>query len=204
MTRGQMRAGIAGVVALVLALIFPAITVAAPSQTARFTIITFNRVPVLNITEVGTLSLVLHGTNQHFTADWSFRGTTDGQPASASGTGDGHGNGNSLTLNLDTISQWSVPGFPEPETGKTAYLNRSRLALFFSSAYSLDLYDFPNFPHFIVSGVPILVVPGFAGPFARADTLLFESSFGGGATDITALPGANRPGPASFASYRSD
>jgi len=190
-----------GVLGVVLALIIalPATVFAAPTpRTAHYVIFTTNRVPILNIGEVGTLTLDLRGSNDSFTFDWTFRGITDGSPAIATGTGSGSGNARDLTLNLDTIRVWNVPGFPEPETGKTASL--SRTFSFFSSLFFMTLHDFPNFPHPIVSDVPIIVVPRFQGPFAQRNNFFFESSVGTGSTDISTLPGARSPfsGPVFF------
>jgi hypothetical protein len=201
-----------GVLAIVCAMVavIPGTAAAAPPaggpQHAHYVIFTTNRVPILNIREVGTLTLDLTGNPHSFTFDWTFRGITAGSPASASGTGSGSGNGNSLTLNLDTISSWNMPGFAQPETGKTAFVSRSRLSPF-SSVYFLTLNDFPNFPHPIVTGVPLIVFPQFHGPFAghgRAgrfgSEFFFESSAGTGSTDISSLPGAptRTRGPARF------
>ena len=189
----QLLGVLSSVAAIVIAL--PATVFAAPPvQTAHYVIFTTNRVPILNIGEVGTLTLDLQGTPSAFTFTWSFRGTTDGSPASAAGTGSGSGNASSMTLNLDTISQWSVPGFAQPETGKTASISRGPLS-FFSSLYFLTLHDFPNFPHPIVTAVPLIVFPRFNGPFARGNNFFFESSAGTGSTDVSTLPGSRFPGP---------
>ncbi|HET9017111.1 MAG TPA: hypothetical protein VFN57_16025 [Thermomicrobiaceae bacterium] len=175
---------------------------AAPaSSTAQYTIFTFNRVPILNDIEVGTLTATLTGTSGAFSVAWSFRGTVNGSPASATGTGSGSGDANNITLNLDTISSWSMDGFPQPETGKTAYLTRSEFPYsFFSSTYTLSLTDVANFGPFydIVAGLPLLVFPQFNGPFASPYNFLFESSLGGGATNVSTLPGATSVGPAHF------
>jgi len=190
-----------GALALVASMVavLPGTAFAAPPQggplEAHYVIFTTNRVPILNISEVGTLTLDLTGNPSSFTFDWSYRGITAGSPASASGTGSGSGNGNSLTMNLDSISSWDMPGFAQPETGKTAFLSRSRLSPF-SSVYFLTLNDFPNFPHPIVDGVPLIVFPTFHGPFAGhgrfrgQSQFFFESSAGTGSTDISSLPGS--------------
>jgi hypothetical protein len=99
-----------------------------------------------------------------------------------------------------------MPGFDQPETGKTAFINRSR-GSFFGSVYFLTLNDFPNFPHPIAAGVPLIVSPRFNGPFAHhglfgrtGGGFFFESSAGTGATDISSLPGSptRTSGPARF------
>jgi hypothetical protein len=200
------------VLALVAAMaaVLPGTAFAAPPQSgplhAHYVIFTTNRVPILNIGEVGTLTLDLTGTPNSFTFDWSFRGSTDGSPASASGTGSGSGNGNELTLNLDTISSWDMPGFAQPETGKTAFIRRLRGNIM-GSVYFLTLNDFPNFPHAIVAGVPLIVSPRFNGPFAHhglfgreGGGFFFEASAGTGSTDISTLPGSptRTRGPARF------
>lgn len=193
--RAALRTRAIGVIAvlIVVAAALPASAAAAPAQSsvATYTFFTFNRVPIVNVLEVGTLRATLRGTPSSFTIDWSYRGTTNGSPAFASGTGSGFGSASKVTLNLDSISQWSMPGFAQPDTGKTAFLTRTRFP--FSTLYSLDLYDFPNFPHFIVSGVPIFLVPYFSGPLSRPQNFFFESSLGGGETDISTLPGSRTP-----------
>lgn len=201
--RASLRARVIGAITILIvaAVAFPATTAAAPAKdpVARYVFVTFNRVPIVNAIEVGTLIAVLRGTPDSFTIDWAFRGTLNGSPAFAAGTGSGSGSANSVTLNLDSISAWNMPGFPQPETGKTAYLTHSRIP--FLSLYSLDLYDFPNFPHFIVSGVPIFITPRFDGPFAGPPfQIFFQSSLGGGATDIASLPGSRTPSVLSFPS----
>ena len=198
--------GVFGVITAI-AIALPATVFAAPPpKTAHYVIFTSNRVPILNIGEVGTLTLDLQGRPDAFTFNWSYRGITDGSPASASGTGSGSGGAGSgsrdLTVNLDTISQWDVPGFAQPETGKTASLSRS--FSFLSTLFFLTLNDFPNFPHPIVSGVPIMIFPRFNGPFVHRNNFFFESSAGTGSTDMSSLPGTGSqfPGPASFPSIR--
>ena len=167
--------------------------------TANYSIFTLNRVPILNDDEVGVLSATLTGTPASFTIVWSFRGTINGVPSSATGTGSGSGTADQLTLNLDSISSWSMDGFDQPETGKTAYLTRSGAPFGFASRiYTLDLYDFANFSHFIVAGLPLLITPQFAGPFARSNNIMREVGLGTGATDVSSLPGAKTPGPNKF------
>lgn len=209
--RSWRRLKLLGVLAMVIAMVavLPGTAFAAPPpggpQQAHYVIFTTNRVPILNINEVGTLTLDLTGNPHSFTFDWSFRGITAGSPASASGTGSGSGNGNSLTMNLDSISSWDMPGFAQPETGKTAFISRSRFSPF-GSVYFLTLNDFPNFPHPIVAGVPLIVFPTFHGPFAGhgrfggQSQFFFESSAGTGSTDISSLPGSptRTRGPFSF------
>jgi len=193
--------GVLAVVAAMMIALPATVFAAPPPKTAHYVIFTTNRVPILNIGEVGTLTFDLTGRPDAFTFTWSFRGITNGSPASASGTGSGSGDHKNLTLNLDTITQWDVPGFAQPETGKTAFLTRG--FAFFSSLFFLTLNDFPNFPHPIVSGVPILVFPRFNGPFVHKDNVFFESSAGTGSTDLTSLPGSNSrfPGPVSFPAF---
>lgn len=178
------------------AIVFAAIvalpaTTAAASSSAHYVIFATNEVPILNIFETGTLVLDVQGTPSSFTFTWTFQGMTDGVPAFASGTGSGSGDLDNLTINLDTISAWNVPGFPQPEVGKTAFLTRAPnggLGFFFS-LYFLTLNDFPNFPHPIVAGVPVFVFPSFAGPVTSGNHVLFESSFGSGSTNFRNLPG---------------
>jgi len=99
--------GVIGVITAI-AIALPATVFAAPPpKTAHYVIFTSNRVPILNIGEVGTLTLDLQGRPDAFTFNWSYRGITDGSPASASGTGSGSGGAGSGSRDL-TVNRYDI------------------------------------------------------------------------------------------------
>jgi len=169
-------------------------TAAAPSSqaadpNASITMFTFNRVPIINVLEVGTLTAHFSGTAGSYSISWTYRGLTNGMPGSASGTGTGSG----MNLDLTGINSWNVPGFPQPQVPKMAMFDMvtSNLCLLTVSDPTVGT---------IVSGVPVFMVPGFTGPFSRPFQFYFESSLGSGARTFSALPGSQHAGPASFPS----
>lgn len=192
----------------------PLTTMAAPQQApamsststlpiagAHYVIFTRNQVPIVNVSELGTLTVdVKSGTPSNFSYSWYYWGSANGQFAYASGTGQGSGNADHLTLTLaaQNISSWHIPGFQEPIHVKTAYLDRSSGFLFFTSLYSLTLHDFVDFPQPIVAGVPIRVYGPVYDPVTSGNHILFESSLGTGSFTFSSLPGSHtsaRHGP---------
>lgn len=205
---------------VLLAVAFPSSAGAQGEKSTTITIFTINRVPIYNIFEVGTLRADLTGSPagpvQSFTINWSFRGLTNGAPASASGTGSGTWDPSSSTLTITMgstepppsgssgITSWNMPGFPQLQ-------NEVKIA------YARELRNFPPGPSAlwlvtvndtvvgnIVTDLPLLVFPQLANPLGRPTQTYVESSIGAGSFVMRALPGAGFAGgrPSSFQPFQ--
>ena len=101
------------VLAVFLAVIPFSSALAAPPQT-----ITANvdvTIPFSNKSALGTLVLKETGTPDHMVENWSFTGQVDGKPASAAGVNLGRWTGSSYVGQVQTISEWDVPGVGKPD-----------------------------------------------------------------------------------------
>lgn len=151
-----------------------------PTGSRSFTILSFDRVPILNIGVGGTLSGTFTGTEDSFSIDWRFRGySSGGGRATASGTGSGSWDEGSETLSLTMtgIDSWNIPGFPQPNLESATVSEISR---------TLASVSVGN----IVSGIPMRVFPRFGNPFESRYPFWIASAVGTGTTHIDALPGA--------------
>ncbi len=168
---------------VLVAAMFPAVTSAAPAgRTRSFTIITADRVPLLDINVGGTLTGTFSGRQDSFVIDWTFRGLSGGgDPATASGTGTGSWDPSShtLTLSLTGISSWDIPGFPQPNVGSATV---TRLG---PNLVSVSVGN-------LVSGIPMIVAPAFGNPFTNPFQFWTATSIGTGSINHGALPGIHR------------
>lgn len=164
----------------------------AQSDERTITIISTNRVPIVDIVVSGVTTATIEGDPSGFTISWSFRGISGGGPANASGSGFGTWVEGSDTMNvtLTSIDQWSIPGFPQPAVPKSATVDR--LGFFFAF---VDVSDSSIGP--LASNIPMRVTPRMSNPFGGLPFRVV-SSFGTGSTTIDTLPGARSRATPSF------
>jgi hypothetical protein len=178
---------------LILA-VLPVSAAAQPGARSQrtFTIISVNRVPILDITAVGALVARVEGEPSSFSISWSYHGVANGAPASASGSGVGSWDEGSETasITLTGIDSWNISGFAQPSLPKSATID----SVGFGSAL-VDVSD-PN-QGSIVSNVPVRVLPPIGNPF-HGRSFYVASSFGTGSTNIGSLPGAQTRYGGSF------